>query len=155
MSRKFRIPVIVVVLLGVLYAMNAVAQWRQAKAEQAQAAVRKAKEDAELKVAKAVGPAPHNPDGKPIFTMPSNTGPENAPVRIEAFLDRTNDCHSHLEGLKYVGQVYGKLVRIVYLDMMDRKITERADKLKLGCEAGLAVNGQVRRGRDGAGGPRT
>jgi hypothetical protein len=54
--------------------------------------------------------------------------------------------------MEKVGDVYGSLARLEWYGTSDPAVSARADKLKIGCEAGLVINGKIERQVDRNGG---
>jgi hypothetical protein len=135
----------IVGLLVVVVGMNTVADMR---AKQAQAELKEAKEarekaeaaakSAKEKTAQAEGKS--KPD---IFKLPANSGPAEAPVKVEVFLNTSKECQNVDISLRQIPEIYGDLVRLEWSSMSDPKVQTRADKMKLGCEAGMTVNGKI------------
>jgi hypothetical protein len=141
--KKWQIGVVIVALLGVVYGLNAISQAQREKAEALAKEAKKTRQEAEQKALAGKG-VRYQGTGKPAFAWPQNTGPEKAPVRIVVFLDGTNHCHEvNVNLLKQVEQTYGKLVRVEWRDMSKLEVKDQADKLHIGCEAGLLINGKV------------
>jgi hypothetical protein len=142
--RMLAIILIVVALLGVMFAMNYFADLKGAKAREEAKAVEKAKKAAELN-ARANNPPQASAHGGPAaFALPKNSGPADAPVKLEVFINNSNTCHqTSITTFANVANVYGKLVRLEWLATNDPKASARADKLKIGCEAGLVIDGKI------------
>jgi hypothetical protein len=146
--RKWQLAAVVVGLLAVVYAVNVVSQHQQEKRAELEKAAKEARTAAEAKHTGTVkgtpGVAHKSRPGTPAaFALPGSSGPADAPVKVEVFLDLTNSCHEANLVLKALAKVYGKQVRLTWLDMSQPAVSMRADKLALGCNAGLTVNGKV------------
>lgn len=142
--RNLQLASIVVVLLVVVYGMNVLTEKRQ-KAAQAEAKqVERERQAAEAQAEAKNSPPRKGHGGPAAFALPKNSGPATAPVKLEVFLDNSNSCHqSSLDGISGLREAYGTLLRIEWCSTSDPKMSVRADKLALGCEAGLAINGKV------------
>lgn len=142
--KKWQLGVIVVALLGVFYAMNVVTALQQEKAEKLRKAAELAKVTAEQKAAAAKGATGPKPKkGPAVFALPKPLGPATAPIKIQALVDTSNSCHAAVLPLKNMATIYGSKVRLEFLDMRDAKIADMADKVSLGCDSGLVINGKV------------
>jgi len=146
--RKWQLAAVVVGLLGVVYAVNVVSQHQQEQRKELEKAAKEARSAAEAKQGGTVKGTPgvthtSRPGTPPAFPLPKSSGPADAPVKVEVFLDLTNSCHETDLVLKALGKVYGKLVRLNWLNMSDRAVAAQADKLALGCSAGVTINGKV------------
>lgn len=140
--RKWQLPAIIVALLALLYGMNTISQMQQEKAKKLAKAAEEARQSAELKAAAGTPKAEKKP-GVAAFLLPKPLGPAGAPIKLEVFVDNSNACHETSLQLKDLPRIYGNKVRIEYLNMAEAKVTERSDKLSLGCDAGIAFNGKV------------
>jgi hypothetical protein len=154
--KKLQVPLIVLVLFAVIYGMNTVSDMRQKQAKELAKQAEQAKRAAELAAASKADPAQGGKEegGKAAFALPKSTGSPSAPVKLEVFINNTNSCHqgsvAPMEGL---GKVYGgSLVRLEWCASTDPRNSARADKLKIGCEAGLVINGKIEREVDRNGG---
>ncbi|NPV48524.1 MAG: hypothetical protein HPY69_16415 [Armatimonadetes bacterium] len=145
--KKWQLSLVMVGLLGMVYAMNVVQQKRLEERAALEKAAKEARLKAEsthaAKLSPALAHSQTHGGGQPSFTVPPPAGPEKAPVKIEVFLDGSNACHATSTELSELSKVYGKLVRVVFLNMMKPEVSQKADKLQLGCAAGLAINGKV------------
>ena len=144
--RKLQLVGTIVALLLVVIGMNTVADMRQQKAKAQAKEVQKAREAAEATAAAAKGKTTEHGShggGAPAFTLPPNSGPTTAPVKVESFVNDTNSCHQASTSLKEIQDAYGALVRLEWYSMNDPKVAERSDKLEIGCEAGLVINGKI------------
>lgn len=79
------------------------------------------------------------------WTKPADTGDPKAKVTIEVFMLVGDACHIDSA---YMGQALGtvdpKRVRVKFVDTHPGTAgAERRDKIKLGCEQGLAINGKT------------
>ena len=142
--RNWQLTLTIVGLLAVLVGMNYVADWRQQQAKAHAKEVEKARQAAETAAqgAKSSGKPEHG-SGAKAFDLPANSGPPGAPVKLEIFVNNSNSCHEASTSLKNVQQAYGSLLRIEWRSMMDPKVAAQSDKLNIGCEAGLAINGKI------------
>lgn len=83
---------------------------------------------------------------KSLFALPADSGPDDAPIHLAAFINSANDClEINAKLLPKVQEVYGGLVSIEYLDMVDEDVKRKSDALQLGCDAGIYFNGELRR----------
>lgn len=141
--KKLQVPLIVLLLLAVVFGMNTVADMRQKKA---QALAKEAEQTKQVAAATAAAknPPPDKHAGPAAFTIPPHSGPKTAPVKVEVFINNSNSCHAgSVDPMKDLQKVYGGLVRMEWYSTNDPKVSARADALKLGCEAGLSVNGKA------------
>ncbi|MEI6503765.1 MAG: hypothetical protein WCP21_22370 [Armatimonadota bacterium] len=150
-TRTLRVILIVIALLAVVFVMNTVADKRQNEARELAKEAQKAKDAATAAAAAKNSSSKDGHKGAAAFVLPPATGPATAPVKLEVFINNSNTCHEgSVDPMKDLQKVYGKLIRTEWLSTNDPKSSIRADKLKIGCEAGLAVNGkteaQVERG---------
>ncbi|MGE5530788.1 MAG: hypothetical protein ACM3VW_01555 [Bacteroidota bacterium] len=153
--KKLQVPLIVLVLFAVIYGMNSVADMRQKKAEELTKQAEQAKKSAELAALAKKPPVEggHGHGDKIAFALPKSTGVPTAPVKVEIFINNTNSCHEgSVKPMQNMGKVYGSLARVEWYGTTDPKVSARADKLKLGCEAGLVINGKIEREVDRNGG---
>lgn len=83
-------------------------------------------------------------EGTPV-ELPAPVGPEGAPVKIQVFVSGSNSCHSNtitqLEQLAQTEPYQGK-VRVEYLDTAKPEVKKLAGTAKIGCDAGLLLNGK-------------
>ncbi|MBU0611399.1 MAG: hypothetical protein KKI08_26200 [Armatimonadetes bacterium] len=143
--RKLQVVGTIVALLLVVIGMNTVADMRQQKAKAQAKEVQKAREAAEAAASAAKGKTTETTGHgtTPAFELPANSGPVTAPVKVESFVNDTNSCHQASTSLKEIQDAYGALVRLEWFSMNDPKVAERSDKLEIGCEAGLVINGKI------------
>jgi hypothetical protein len=137
---------VVVGLLGMVYVMNIIQQKRLDEHAALEKAAKEARQKAEgLRAGKLSPAAAHSAikSGPASFPIPKPAGPESAPIQIDVFLDGTNSCHATSTELVKLSSVYGKSVHVDFLDMSKPEVAKRADKLQLGCAAGLAINEKV------------
>ena len=157
--KKWQLGLVVVGLLVVVYGMNLVSGIQRDRAQAEAKKAEKARRDAmaQAQVGQPTsGPGAHQGDlGKQAFDLPASLGPKGAPVHLEVFVNGTNACHLvNVTFIERFQRVYGKLLRVDWFDMKDPKVAERADRLKIGCEAGITINGQIEMKIDRLGGPR-
>jgi hypothetical protein len=153
--KKLQVPLIVLVLFAVIYGMNSVADMRQKKAQELAKQAEQAKKAAELAALAKESPAEpgHGEGGKIAFALPKSTGALTAPVKVEVFINNTNSCHEgSVKPMQNLSKIYGSLARVEWYGISDPKVSARADKLKLGCEAGLVINDKIEREVDRNGG---
>lgn len=146
MLKKLRVPATIFALLLVVVGMNTIADMRQQRAEEQAKQVEIIRKTAEAKALAARGEQEAAAAGKPaqvFFELPPNSGPQNAPVKLEIFVNNGSSCHSINKDLEEIQAVYGDLLRVEWLSMTDPDIIKRSDDLSIGCEAGLAINGQI------------
>jgi len=78
------------------------------------------------------------------WEQPPDSGDPQARVKVEVFLAVGDPCHIDSA---YLGQALGLLdprrIRVQFVDVRTPTGMARKDKLKLGCEQGLALNGQT------------
>lgn len=138
------ILIVVPSLLGVQFAMNYVTEARAQKAREEAKAVEKAKQAAEIAAASKNAPKSEGHGGPAAFALPKNSGPTDAPVKLEVFINNSNTCHQgSLTTFDDMSKVYGKLLRVEWLATNNPQAAARADKLKIGCEAGLVIDGKI------------
>jgi hypothetical protein len=142
---KLQVPLMILLLLGVVVGMNTVADLRQQRAKEHAKEVERTRHAAEA--AAAAAKARTEPDashsGKPAFKLPPNSGPVGAPVKVEIFINDTNSCHEASTSLTEIQKIYGPLVRLEWWAMSDPKVAQRSDRLDIGCEAGLTIDGKL------------
>lgn len=142
--KKLQVPLIVLVLCAVVFGMNTVADMQRKKAAALAKEAKQAKEAAELAAASKDAAAPDKGHQKPAFALPTATGPTTAPVKVEVFINNSNTCHQpSVEPMRDLQTVYGKLLRTEWYSTIDPKQSARADKLQIGCEAGVVIDGKV------------
>lgn len=147
--KKLQVPLTIVVLLLVVLGMNTVADMRQKQAQARAKEVEKTRQAAEnaASVAKAEAEGRTGEKtghgAKPAFKLPANSGPATAPVKLEVFVNDANSCHESSTSLKALQDIYGQKLRIEWLSMNEPKNSARSDKLAIGCEAGLVINGKI------------
>lgn len=89
--------------------------------------------------------AAKNGPEKAAGEVPKPIGPEDAPVRIQVFVSSGNHCHNTTtevisklpEDAAYKGKV-----RVEFLDTSNPDVKKKAGEAKIGCDAGLLVNGK-------------
>ncbi|MHB8996343.1 MAG: hypothetical protein ACYC63_13950 [Armatimonadota bacterium] len=155
--KKLQVPLTVLILFAVIYGMNSVADMRQKQAKELAKQAEQAKRTAELaaaaKLPASEGGHDHAAEGKEAFPLPKSTGATTAPVKVEIFINNTNSCHQgSVAPMEKMGKVYGSLMRLEWYGSTDPAVSARADKLKIGCEAGLVINGKIERQVDRNGG---
>lgn len=146
MLKKLQVPATIFALLLVVVGMNTIADMRQQRADEQAKQIEIIRNTAEAKALAAKGEQEAAAADKPaqvFFELPPNSGPQNAPVKLEIFVNNGNSCHSVNKGLAEIHQVYGDLLRVEWLSMTDPNITKRSDDLSIGCEAGLVINGKI------------
>lgn len=78
--------------------------------------------------------------------LPKPVGPEGAPVKIQVFVSGSNSCHSEtvtqLQNLAQDGP-YKDKVRVEFLDTSKPEVKKLASESKIGCDAGLLLNGRT------------
>jgi hypothetical protein len=77
--------------------------------------------------------------------MPKPIGPEDAPVRIQVFVSSSNHCHTATTDaitLLPEEDAYKGKVRVEFLDTSNPEVQKKANGAKIGCEAGLLINGK-------------
>ncbi len=80
---------------------------------------------------------------QPKIKLPVFRGPEGAPVVIRAYLSGSNPCHiTSISMLEQLAEEYPDQVRVEVYDKDDPKVAEEADRVKIGCEMGILVNGR-------------
>jgi hypothetical protein len=83
---------------------------------------------------------------KETAEMPQPIGPEDAPVRIQVFVQSSNHCHTATTD--FVSKLpeeeaYKGKVRVEFLDTSNPEAKKKASDAKIGCDAGLLVNGKT------------
>ena len=77
--------------------------------------------------------------------MPKPMGNVNAPVKIRVYLTSDNTCDtSTLSALQTVSKEFGDKVYVDFVDILKPEVKKEADKLKIGCKTGIAINGKTR-----------
>jgi hypothetical protein len=81
----------------------------------------------------------------PGWKMPANSGPQTAKVKVEVFLHAGDPCHldSALVGVA-LGALEPQRLRVEFLGSASAEGAKRFEKMKLGCEQGLAINGKTK-----------
>lgn len=143
--KKLQVPLIILVLFAVVYGMNTYTDLQRKHAADLAKQAEQAKQQAEMAAAdKDIPKSGHASTA--AFALPPNSGPATAPVKVEIFVNSANSCHaSSIAPMKDLQTAYGNLVRVEYYTVSDPKVSARADKLKIGCEAGLLVDGKIER----------
>jgi hypothetical protein len=140
--KRRRNVVILIVLLLILgiYGLNAVmqGQWEDIKARREEELERRRRADLGLP------PPSDEPQTPPsAFEVPPDTGPDDAPVRLEVYVNSSNDClASVVYVIKPLSDVYGDLVQIDYRDTLDPEVRAESDDRQIGCEAAIFFNGE-------------
>ncbi len=141
-KRKIYTCVIVVALAIGVYVMNSYMPgvWDREKA--AREAFVQQREQAEVQARlEAEGRAP-----KSVFELPADSGPPDAPVKIVAYINSSNEClEATAKLLAEAQEVYGDAVSIDYRDMIEEEIQVEADEKQIGCDAGIYFNGEMTR----------
>jgi hypothetical protein len=133
--------------------MNYVTDARQKKAQEEAKAVENAKKAAEAAAVAKNAPQASAHAGPAAFALPKNSGPTDAPVQLEIFINDSNTCHEgSVTTFAQLSKLYGKQVRMVWLSTNDPKASAQADKLQIGCEAGLVIDGKIEHEVDKNGG---
>jgi hypothetical protein len=86
----------------------------------------------------------HGKDSTPA-EIPKPVGPEDAPAKIEVFVNGGNSCHSDtVTTIRNIAdeEPYKGKVRISFVDTTDPANKKKAANAKIGCDAGLLVNGK-------------
>jgi hypothetical protein len=143
--KKLQVPLIVLVLFGVVYMTNYFTEQQRKDAAALSKQAEKTKQAAELEAASKNAPKSTGKHAA-AFALPANAGPLTAPVKLEIFVNDTNSCHSSsIAPITELQKAYGNVLRVEWYSVSDPKVSARADKLKVGCEAGLLVNGKIER----------
>lgn len=144
--KKLQVPLTIVALILLVLGMNTVADKRQEQAKARAKKVEDARRAAELAASTAKAKTDKKPAGHgstPAFKLPPNSGPAGAPVKLEVFVNDANSCQESCTNLKSLQTDYGDLLRMEWCSMNEPKNAERSDKLAIGCEAGLVINGKI------------
>ncbi len=147
--KKWQVGVIVGALLVVVFGLNTVSDLQRQQAEAEREKIEKMRLQAEARARGEI--APHEISGQyagsdieDVFVMPDPSGPPDAPVKLEVFVDAKNGCHlinrTFMESLK---DDYGQLLRMEWFDMNDPEAAERSDRALIGCAAGLLINDKI------------
>ncbi len=146
-KRKHAIAGILVLLVGGLYALNAVIQasWEREKAD------RKALLEARRREELGLPPTTEPQANEKAFEIPPNSGPSDAPVRIAVYFNSTNGClKSVVDSVAEAATIYGDLVHVAYRDTLEPDVQTDADAKQIGCESAIFFNGEmVRRAQPG------
>lgn len=80
------------------------------------------------------------------WPMPSDTGAADAKVTVEVFLIAGDPCHIDSACLGHsLGPLDPQRLRVKFVDNVPGSAgSERSQKLKLGCDQGLAINGKTK-----------
>ncbi|MBC7286751.1 MAG: hypothetical protein H5T86_01660 [Armatimonadetes bacterium] len=80
---------------------------------------------------------------EPTIRLPVKEGPPTAVVKVEAFLSGGNPCHhASVDMLRRLAEEYPGQVRVEVYDRADPAAKQRAERLKIGCEMGIVINGR-------------
>ena len=82
---------------------------------------------------------------KSAGVVPKPIGPEDAPVRIQVFVSSSNHCHTGTTDLFAKlpeEEAYKGKLRVEFLDTSNPEVKKKANGAKIGCDAGLLVNGK-------------
>lgn len=141
--KKLQVPLIVLVLFGVVYGMNYYTEIQRKQAAALTKEAEQAKSKAELDAASKNAPKDGH-TAPAAFALPASSGPATAPAKVEVFVNSSNSCHaSSVAPMQALQKTYGNLLRLEWYSVSDPKVSARADKLKIGCEAGLLVDGKI------------
>lgn len=141
--RKLQLAITIVVLLGIVIGMNSIVDLQRAKAAEHAKEVEKQREAAEAAARASHDQATETKHEEKAFELPESSGPPSAPVKLEVFVNNTNSCHEANTTLDAVHAVYGPMLRVEWYSMSDAKVAALSDKLEIGCEAGLVINGKI------------
>jgi len=82
-------------------------------------------------------------EAKPQIELPVVEGPKDAPVKITAYLSGSNPCHmTSITMLQQLAAEYPDQVRIEVYDKDDPAVAKEAERVKIGCEMGILINGR-------------
>ena len=71
-------------------------------------------------------------------------GPEDAALKLEVFYDEDNPCMAEFEPtMKGIAEQYAPHVRVEFKPTSKEENMLRSQEVRLGCEAGIAINGEV------------
>ena len=146
-KRKHVIAGILILLVGGLYALNALVQatWEREKADRKALLEERRRQELGL-------PAPSDPQTpEKAFDVPPNSGPADAPVQIAVYFNSTNGClKSVVDAVAEAAVIYGNLVHVDYRDTIEPDVQTDADARQIGCESAIFFNGEmVRRAQPG------
>lgn len=132
-SKIILIAIVAVILVGrLIYAVQTTSQVNEQTRQKAEDKKKQAESQ-------------HKEDKEPVV-LPDPIGPPDAPAKIQVFVSGKNSCHSgtvtSLEGLAKEDAYKGK-IRLEYLDTTKPENQKLADTVKLGCSAGLMLNGKT------------
>ncbi len=79
------------------------------------------------------------------WEVPEDTGAEDAKVVIEVFLCAGDPCHVDSLVLgEALGTVDPERIRVIFQDTSQEEARARVAEVRLGCEQGLAINGETK-----------
>jgi len=86
---------------------------------------------------------PTHQEDKPLIQLPIIKGPKGAPVEITAYLSGNNPCHmTSITMLEQLAEEYPDQVRIEIYDKDKPDVAKEAERVKIGCEMGILINGR-------------
>jgi hypothetical protein len=151
-TNKWQPALIIGVLLIVVYGMNVISQKQQEQAKTLAKEAEKARQDAEAAARSAKG-VTEEKASEPMFALPPHSGPVDAPAKMEILINRGNSCHqASVDKLREFPGPYGDKLRLEWLDMTQPEVADRSDKLKIGCDAAILIEGKLSRTIESRGG---
>ena len=79
----------------------------------------------------------------PKVVLPDPMGSKDADVRIKVYVTSDNECdETTLHGMQDIGRDFGNDVYIEFADLLEEEVLREAQEAKIGCKAGLTINGK-------------
>ena len=142
--KKLQVAVLVIALLAVIGGMNYYDGLRRDEAAKLAKEAKAAEEKAEREKAAKLAPKGEAAQGPALFPLPKSSGPQDAPVKLDIYVNNSKDCHEgSVSMLNPLQHTYGKLLRVEWHNVHDPKLAKQIESLKIACEAGLVINGKV------------
>ena len=138
--KRWQLGLVVLGLLVLVYGMNVVSQMQRNRTEAEAKAMKESRLAAEQSAREAHGHAPRGPH---VVEVPPDTGPQDAPVYLEVFIDPAACHQANVDSLREITDTYGDLVRVDWHDMSDAEVARRSDELRIGCQAAILINGEI------------
>lgn len=80
-----------------------------------------------------------------LTALPEPMGKAGAPVTIKVYITSDNDCDkTTLGAMQTISDQFKDKVFIKFVDLNNADAKKEADKLKIGCKTGIAINGKTK-----------
>lgn len=80
-----------------------------------------------------------------LTALPKPMGKPGAPVIIKVYITSDNDCDTTtLSAMETISDLFKDKVFIKFVDLNKPEAKKEADKLKIGCKTGIAINGKTK-----------